>query len=355
MADEKLEIKPILFPYSYLTEDEKKGLFLLLPELHVLRLFRSDVESSDDYGSFIKYLFPVDDEEFLTKLSKAISEDQNLVFEHTDGESVAIWEEIFAEEIVESAPFQLVTQIRGRFKRKSEEESTLWQNAYLLQLGIELEKQGIELLGKFSSVKKLESEFKEVLGVEGDERLELLEGNYDGIVRLWEYRDSSLSRKIRAWCYFSSKMEMDNLLPVVISKSVNDEIEILMETIERDENLTVKMDETIVETRDPAVLSNDEIAEIRNKVKKKGEEFLSSLLEKNPEATRTIFEEWLSKLDAILESVFPENYPSRVKISLLHIDGISLREIFGKLAGLDVKLTDNNSRCFFLCVYPGGL
>ncbi len=350
---EKEDVTPILFPYSYLTTKEAMRLYLMFPRIHLLRLYKPEHLEIPDFESFVNYLLPVDDADFLVKLRKAISEDQNLVYEYSDGESMAIWEKIFEEETTESAPFQLVTQIRGRFKKTDESESILWQKAYLFQLGIELERQGIEVAEKFSHVKKLESEFKEVLGVERDETLELLEGNYNGVVRVWEYRDSSLRKRIEAWSFFCSKLNLLNPIPIIVSRSVKDEIEVLLEIVGRDKQLTIQVEEEAENIFDPATLATDKVKEIVGEIRVARDKILEKLVTNDGTETIAVFREWVELIASKIESVAPENSQRSLRVSLLKIQGLSVKRMLEILGGDAKQPLDNESNeCFLLCVYP---
>ncbi len=353
MKSESLDIGPILFPYSYLTSDEKKRLSVVLPKLLVLRLFEPENEEKTAMESFVEYLFPVTEEKFLARLRKAIAEDQKLVYEHADGEALAIWEEIVADEALESAPFQLVTRIRGRFKKEDEKESRLWHNAYLLQLGIELEKQEIELLASFSDVKKLESEFKEVLGVEEDESLELPEGNYESTVRLWEYRDSSLQGRIKAWCFFCLMTGLKKLLPVVVSKSVRDKIEIQLEVMERETGCGAEVSEVMAELKDPAILSDESVLAIREEMSGFMDSFISQLSAGNPDRIKMTFNQLINEANVRINRASGKKNPGKLHVSLLRIGGISPVGLFKRFSGTAVTPDfKEGSYCHFLFVYP---
>ncbi len=351
--DGELMVKPILFPYSYLTEDEKKRLLVLLPRLYVLRLFPSEVETSDSLDSFLKFILPVDNADFLRKLKKAISDDQSLVYEQTDGESLALWEEIFADEAAESAPFQLVTRIRGRFKKKNEEESRLWRKAYLLQLGIELEKQGIELLEKFSGMKKLESQFKEVLGVEGNDHLDLLEGGYESIARLWEYRDASLEKRMEAWSFFCLEKEPANMLPVVVSRNVRDKLEIFLEGMEREYDQKISLDELKETMADPALMNMDLVRDLRSKVSGLRDVFFKEMSQNTREKLKSLFQALIEKVDRKVREASSADSISSLQVSLFSIKGLSLTDVLNRFAGIPDKVSLNPEKsCMFLFVYP---
>ena len=353
MESKSLDKNPVLFPYSYVTGDERKRLFLMLPELLLLRLFEPDEEEKATTGPFIKYLCPVTDKEFLGKLRKAISEDRSLVYEHTDGENLAIWEEILADEAMESAPFHLVTRIRGRFKSHDEKESKLWHKAYMLQLAIELEKQGIELAETFTDVRRLENEFREVLGVEEDDKLGLSEEGYADASGLWEYRDSALSVRIKAWCFFCLMADAKKLLPVIISKSVRDELEIQLEILEREIGTEIKVDETVAKLPDPAALGDSRVREIREETIGRMEGLFSDLENEGFDRVEASFARWIDEIRKRTERDDSKQNAAMLRVSLMRIEGISQEELFKKFAGIsDVSGLTAGNFCHFFFVYP---
>ncbi len=353
MESKSLNKNPVLFPYSYVTGDERKRLCLLLPELLLLRLFEPEDGEKTSERPLIKYFCPVKDKEFLGKLRKAISEDRTLVYEHTDGENLAIWEEILADEAMESAPFHLVTRIRGRFKNPDEKESKLWQKGYILQLAIELEKQGIELVDTLTDVRRLESEFRVALGVEEDEKLGLSDEGYASATGLWEYRDSALSVRIKAWCFFCLMADVKKLLPVVISKSVRDELEIQLEILEREIGTEIKVHESVAKLPDPAVLSDSRVREIREETIGWMEGLFSDLENERLDRVEASFTRWIDEIRKKTERDDPEQNTAILHVSLMRVEGISLEELFKRFAGIsDISGLSEGKFCYFFLVYP---
>ncbi len=343
-------IPAILFPYSSLTTEEKKRLFLLLPKTFLLRVIRPSGDMKP-FNFSVEYLTPFEDSEFVKKLQKAISEDRIVAQNVSNGEGLVALEQLFEEEIAESAPFHLVTRIRGRFKKYDQRDKDRWTNAYFYQLATELEEQGIELQEKFLHVKSLENEFKSVLGIEEEERFSLLEGNYGGFVRFWEYRNSNLKRRMMSWCYLVSEAGIEDFVPIIVSKSVWDEVEEFISNTEKFHSHPIEKRVFSWQIPDLSGLEQEHLVALREESEKQIED-IYSLITRKEYGIEDSFAVYLEELGERIKSLISGESLPLMRVSLA-VFNLSLQAFLrGLVSGHTKKVMDSgNGRSIFISVY----
>jgi len=215
-----------LFPHTVLSEDDFRHMSVLIPHLHLLQAARApDVPGWAD--PFFSAMPTISDEQD-NQVRALLKEYKNFASLVGNGAMLASVTHLTEETNRRESRFRIQSTIKGRGEQGQLQptEVAILEAALFLEMARDLDQQGIELETDVARARSLEKEFRDILGIAGEDDLEEpLEIGDAALAPETSYLTFMLKKRMAFWLrLFSAEASGKSPILVTIAPEVVDEI-----------------------------------------------------------------------------------------------------------------------------------
>lgn len=207
-----------LFPHTTLPEKNFRHFAALIPHLYLLQV--ADPPRIPEWGQEIFSTLPVISEEQVHQVKALLKEYKNFADLIRDGAVLSSLSHHTDEVKWHESRFRLQSMLKGQSveQQLDEKQVATLEAALFLEMARDLDRQGMELETDLARAKNLDREFRDILGITGEEDLEEepLEMGDLPFVAEKSFTTFMLTRRLAFWLRLFASIEAENI-PVLVA------------------------------------------------------------------------------------------------------------------------------------------